>query len=52
VSPGGVFDISGQIESTAVGFCIQRPDVLGNPPVLAACADKPNQKFNFLRGSI
>ncbi|KAF7354292.1 hypothetical protein MVEN_01117400 [Mycena venus] len=52
VPPGGVFGISCQIETTVFSFCIQSPDVLGNPPVLAACADKPNQKFNLLRGSI
>ncbi|KAJ6535683.1 hypothetical protein B0H19DRAFT_1080140 [Mycena capillaripes] len=52
VPPGGVFGISCQIETTVFGFCIRRPGVLGNPPVLVACAGEPNQKFNFLRGSI
>ncbi|KAJ7792456.1 hypothetical protein B0H13DRAFT_2172526 [Mycena leptocephala] len=51
VPPGGVFGTSCQIEGTVFGFCIQRPAVSEDPPVLAACTVEPNQKFNFLRGS-
>ncbi|KAJ7852955.1 hypothetical protein B0H13DRAFT_2359245 [Mycena leptocephala] len=50
VPPGGVFGTSCQIANSALGLCIQRTGVLGDPPVLAPCFDgEPNQKFNFLR---
>ncbi|KAF7369784.1 hypothetical protein MVEN_00310500 [Mycena venus] len=50
VPPGGVFGTVCQIANSALGLCIQRTGVLGEPPVLAPCFDgEPNQKFNFLR---
>jgi len=50
VPPGGVFGTSCQIANSALGLCIQRTGVLGDPPVLAPCFDgETNQKFNFRR---
>ncbi|KAJ7161080.1 hypothetical protein C8R46DRAFT_1285068 [Mycena filopes] len=50
VPPGGVFGTSCQIASSALGLCVQRTGVSGEPPVLAPCNDdEGNQRFNFLR---
>ncbi|KAF7369791.1 hypothetical protein MVEN_00311400 [Mycena venus] len=53
VPPGGVFGTGCQIANSALGLCIQRTGVLGQPPVLDPCFDgEPNQKFNFLRENL
>ncbi|KAJ7630117.1 hypothetical protein DFH06DRAFT_1338027 [Mycena polygramma] len=50
VPPGGVFGTGCQMMNSALGLCIQRTGVLGEPAVLVACfAGEPKQKFNFLR---